>query len=104
MENITERLATINLDQLAESMHENGYCIVPEVLTEAMCRQLIGAYDEPEHYRKTVTMERYRFGQGEYKYFRYPLPPLITEIREKMYELLAPVANAWMKALNIDVA
>ena len=47
-------------------------------------------------------MERYRFGLGEYKYFNYPLPPIIQEAREAIYQLLAPVANEWMKYLNID--
>lgn len=102
MEQIKERLAAINYDAIMESMHEKGYCIVPEVLTEAACAQLIQAYHDPELYRKTVVMERYRFGAGEYKYFRYPLPPVITEIRERLYEQLAPVANSWMNALNID--
>ncbi|PZF71301.1 2OG-Fe(II) oxygenase [Taibaiella soli] len=102
MEQIIERLNAINFDDVAESMHGKGYCTVPQVLTEAMCKQIIDAYDEQQHYRKTVIMERYRFGLGEYKYFRYPLPPPITEIRERVYEQLAPVANSWMKALNID--
>ena len=46
-------------------------------------------------------MERYRFGLGEYKYFNYPLPNLIQNIRENIYPKLAPIANAWMKVLNI---
>jgi hypothetical protein len=61
---------------------------------------LMDAYDSPGLYRKTITMERYRFGKGEYKYFSYPLPPLIQSIRETVYPRLVPVANAWMKALN----
>jgi hypothetical protein len=47
-------------------------------------------------------MERYRFGSGEYKYFDYPLPPVVQKLREGLYARLAPVANIWMKALKID--
>jgi len=102
MEQTIERLSAINYDVVTESLHEKGYCVVPEVLTVATCAQMIRAYHDPQYYRKTVVMERYRFGAGEYKYFRYPLPPFVAEIRERMYEHLAPVANSWMKALHID--
>ena len=45
-------------------------------------------------------MERYRFGLGEYKYFQYPLPGLVEDIRRSVYPHLAPVANRWMEALG----
>jgi hypothetical protein len=47
-------------------------------------------------------MERYRFGLGEYKYFNYPLPTIIQTLRETIYPKLSPIANLWMKVLNID--
>jgi uncharacterized protein len=47
-------------------------------------------------------MERYRFGQGEYKYFRYPLPALVQEIRSGIYPCLAGIANTWMQVLQLD--
>ena len=47
-------------------------------------------------------MQRYRFGKGEYKYFDYPLPPKVRELREVFYSTLVPIANQWMKALSID--
>jgi hypothetical protein len=59
-------------------------------------------YNDGQHYRKTVNMERYRFGRGEYKYFTYPLPPLIQQIREFVYPHIAKVANTWMEVLNLE--
>jgi hypothetical protein len=47
-------------------------------------------------------MERYRFGSGEYKYYKYPLPPIITDLRENVYPQISPVANKWMAELGID--
>lgn len=94
-------MASINWQSITEEMHEKGYAIVPNVLTPDECAELIGGYNNSNSYRKTVVMERYRFGLGEYKYFNYPLPNLIQSIRESIYPKLVPIANAWMKVLNI---
>lgn len=83
-------------------MHARGYAHVPQLLTAEACRQLIDAYDDPALYRKTITMERYRFGLGEYKYFTYPLPGVLQAIREIVYPHLVPIANRWMEQLDMD--
>ncbi len=102
MKNTIEQLNAADWPLVTETLHDKGYAVLPGILPPEACHALIVAYDEPHWYRKTITMERYRFGLGEYKYFAYPLPPLIQLIRETVYTQLAPVANAWMKALNID--
>jgi len=83
-------------------MHTKGYAHVSDVLTREQCNQLIVDYDKPKFYRKTIKMERYRFGLGEYKYFMYPLPTLIQTVRETVYPKLAAIANQWMEWLQID--
>lgn len=95
------KLENINWPAVTAAMHAQGYAVVKNVLPTAACDALVEAYNEPGHYRKTISMERYRFGQGEYKYFSYPLPPLIQQLREEIYPKLAPIANDWMKALKI---
>jgi len=95
-----KNIDTLDWGAAAYSLHEHGYALLPGVLDTQECRQLIDMYNDANLYRKTITMERYRFGKGEYKYFSYPLPPLIQSIREAVYPKLVPVANAWMKALN----
>ena len=102
MRNIESKTASINWQNITEEMHEKGYAIIPKLLTAEQCAGLIQGYGNPDAYRKTVVMERYRFGLGEYKYFNYPLPDLIQSIRESIYPELAPIANSWMKALHID--
>jgi len=99
---IVTRLQQKDWVKTAAVLHEKGYAVVPDVLTNEECRGLIDNYDAVGRYRKTINMERYRFGKGEYKYFQYPLPPLITAIRETVYPYLAPVANLWMEELGID--
>lgn len=102
MKSITARIAAADWPRVEKDMHHQGYSILPSVLNKKECHDLIAGYADNSHYRKTINMERYRFGSGEYKYFNYPLPGLIQEIRESVYPRLAVVANEWMKALRIE--
>ncbi|WP_106793329.1 2OG-Fe(II) oxygenase [Aquimarina sp. Aq78] len=102
MKEIQRKIETIDWQIITNEMHKKGYAIIPEFLSENQCREMIGRYDNPTGYRKTVIMERYRFGLGEYKYFDYPLPELVQAIRENIYPKLAPIANLWMKVLKIN--
>lgn len=101
MQNIQSKIASQNWESITESMHENGFAIISNLLTDTQCEQLKSEYPTESLYRKTVVMERYRFGMGEYKYFNYPLPELIRDIRTAIYPKLVPIANSWMKVLHI---
>ncbi|WP_300665410.1 2OG-Fe(II) oxygenase [Fluviicola sp.] len=102
MQHLIQKIENTDWNSVAETMHQNGYSLIPELLTTAECEELKAAYDAPDMYRKTVIMERHRFGLGQYKYFHYPLPELIQQIRTRIYPQLVPIANSWFKALNID--
>ncbi|SFH51365.1 2OG-Fe(II) oxygenase [Pedobacter insulae] len=95
-----QQITWVDWQGVAEQLNQKGFAIVPDFITSSQCAALIAGYENPEAYRKTVVMERYRFGLGEYKYFNYPLPPLIQSIRASVYPKLVPVANTWMKVLN----
>ncbi|MEP6668216.1 MAG: 2OG-Fe(II) oxygenase [Chthoniobacter sp.] len=102
MTHIQRTLAKIDWPRVAEDMHAKGFAHVSGVLTADACGRLIADYDQPKFYRKTITMERYRFGLGEYKYFSYPLPEVLQTIRETVYPQLAPIANQWMEWLGLE--
>lgn len=102
MSTILQRIQQIDWQKRSEDLHRNGHVVVPAVLTKEECCDLILGYDRAALYRKTINMERYRFGSGEYKYFQYPLPGLITTIRESVYPRLAPVANQWMEEVGVE--
>ncbi len=103
MKTAEQKIAATNWHLVSEAMHQSGYAILPGLLSDGQCEMLKGDYAQPDLYRKTVVMERYRFGLGEYKYFGYPLPGLIEGIRTALYPHLATIANTWFKALNMEM-
>jgi len=95
----------MNLDHIDwngahSSIHEKGFSILKSVLDKEECNGIIYMYGEEKYFRKTILMERYRFGLGEYKYLQYPLPSIIETLREYLYEHLYTVANKWNDALG----
>ena len=97
-----QQLQNIDWQTITETMHRNGYAIISSLLSDEQCEILKSEYNNPNIYRKTVVMERHRFGMGEYKYFDYPLPEIIQQIRTNIYPHLAPIANAWFRVLRMD--
>lgn len=98
---IVSRVQHANWQSIAEQLHSKGFASIPQLLTNEECETLKVSYNHQTLYRKTIVMERYRFGLGEYKYFTYPLPALLQHLREQLYTHLAPIANTWMEVLNL---
>jgi hypothetical protein len=80
-----------------------GWAVVPQLLTLAEAESIAGLYHQEQGFRSQVMMGRYGFGRGEYKYFSYPLPPLIQELRTAAYPHLAPIANQWHERMDKEV-
>ncbi len=93
----------MNWAMALESLNDNGFALVKGVLSPEECAHLHGLYGDVDLYRSVINMQRYRFGKGEYKYFSYPLPPVIQSLRELFYASLQGLANQWMERLGIDV-
>jgi len=82
------------------ALFADGHALVPGLLDAGECAALRASYECDAGFRSRVVMERHRFGRGEYRYFAYPLPPLVERLRREMYALLAPLANVWMERLG----
>ncbi|MFY0478331.1 2OG-Fe(II) oxygenase [Achromobacter marplatensis] len=89
--------------RIAESLDAHGNAIAPGLLTPAQCASLAAGYSATEGYRSRIVMARHGFGRGEYKYFSYPLPPLLQHLRTALYPRLAPIANRWNQQLGVAV-
>lgn len=93
----------MNWNTVTENLDTKGFALIENVLSKAECNHLSGLYEDNDLYRNSINMQRYRFGKGEYKYFNYPLPPIIQSLREILYAPLASVANDWMKKLETNI-
>lgn len=102
MSEIINAIETIDWQDVSDDMNQSGYAILPKFFTPEQCRNVIDLFDQESGYRKTVVMERHRFGIGVYKYWNYPLPNLVQDLRQNLYPKLAPIANLWMKVLRLE--
>jgi hypothetical protein len=93
------RIAGYPWPEIHEELHAKGAAVLPRLLEPAQRAALRAAW-ETGSFRSRVVMERHNYGRGEYKYFAYPLPPLVQELRESLYERLVPVAELWSRALG----
>jgi hypothetical protein len=97
---VARRLAGLPWEALERDLLDQGWAKSRVVLTAAECRGLIGLYADDRLFRSRVDMARHRFGVGDYKYFRRPLPPLVEEMRRHAYPRLAAIANRWSEMLG----
>jgi hypothetical protein len=81
-------------------LDERGFASIPAVLSKKTCEEIAGYYADEQRFRSRIEMSRYAFGQGEYKYFNYPLPESVQQLRSSIYPQLAPLANQWAERLG----
>ena len=94
------REANIDWQNALSSLDERGFAVIRAVLTQKTCEEITAVYGDDRQFRSRIEMERYGFGRGEYKYFNYPLPALVQQIRSSLYPQLASLANEWLAQLG----
>ena len=101
----TSQLGIADLDWQAISTDLDGFgCSrLENLLSREQCRGIASLYPDDNRFRSRVVMARHSFGKGEYKYFRYPLPDLIAQVRIGLYPKLAVIANRWNEEMKIPV-
>ena len=95
-------MRAVDWQKIEHDLDANGNAVIERLISPKQCAALAGLYPEEKPFRSRVVMAKHGFGQGEYKYFAYPLPELIRRLRASLYPRLAVVANRWNEAMGID--
>ena len=95
--------APLDWQQIGRDLDTHGCAVIGPLLSPAQCADLAALYPSDPPFRSRVIMARHGFGRGEYKYFSYPLPDAIAELRTTLYPPLAEIANRWNAAMKITV-
>jgi uncharacterized protein len=96
---LEDKISTFDWTEITAQLDSHGCAVLPRLLAPAACRELTALYGDASRFRRRVVMSRHGFGQGEYQYFAYPLPPPVAGLRAALYARLAPIANEWSRRL-----
>jgi hypothetical protein len=93
-------LDTLDWVALERQLDQDGCAIIPSLLSHTACDEISALYAQSDPFRSHVVMARHGFGRGKYKYFSYPLPPLVARLRSALYPRLVPIANRWHEQMG----
>ncbi len=100
---IDSRVDACAWPSISEHLDAHGWAMVKTLLTASECEIVAGFYPDDRRFRSHIVMARHGFGRGEYKYFAYPLPDTVADLRTALYPRLAPIANRWNASMGIAV-
>lgn len=95
-------MPTLDLDWTAihSRLDDEGVATTSPLLTPQECAEVVDMFDDDARFRSTIVMARHAFGEGSYRYFADPLPPVVARLRERLYPPLAAIANQWAQRLG----
>jgi hypothetical protein len=95
-----KRVDSGDWDAIAAEVNDFGGALLPQLLTPAEAAQIRRLYPDDHRFRATIDMRRYRFGDGEYRYFKQPYPESIEQLKQALYPRLLPIARDWWTKLG----
>lgn len=99
---LKDRIADYDWTTIGAELDAQGWALLPTMLSIPECHAMQSLYADDGNFRNRVVMARHGYGQGEYRYFSYPLPLAVTTLRENLYSHLEPVANRWQDLLRTE--
>jgi uncharacterized protein len=100
---IASRVDAYEWSRISAHLDAHGWAMVPKLLTASECAAIASLYADDSKFRSHIVMARHGFGRGEYKYFAYPLPDKVADLRTALYPRLVPIANRWNESMGIAV-
>lgn len=92
-----------DLSTIHHEVEHQGWAVIQGLLDPEECRTFNDLYDQEAPFRTRIIMARHGFGQGEYRYFAYPLPPRLAQLRRELYSALVSLANGMNERMQLDV-
>jgi hypothetical protein len=102
-QSIESRVKDIDWTRVAANLDAHGCATLDGMLSAEECDRIAALYEGGGHFRSHVVMARHGFGRGEYKYFSYPLPRIIADLRTAIYPRLIPIANRWNESMGLEM-
>jgi len=102
-DDIETRVEQADWPAVEKHLDAHGWATFPGLLTATETSGLANLYADDGMFRSHVVMARHGFGRGEYKYFKYPLPETVSELRTSLYPRLVAIANRWNEEMGIAV-
>ncbi len=91
---VADRVEAFDWEGVSGSLDAQGSAMLERLLSPDESRALAGLYGDGTRFRSHVVMARHGFGRGEYKYFSYPLPRMVADLRSAFYPRLAPIGQS----------
>jgi hypothetical protein len=96
-----QRVERYDWRTLASELDAHGAAAMEKLLSPKECAEIAALYSDEERFRSHIVMARHGFGKGEYRYFKYPLPEVLQDLRTALYARLADIANSWSERMRM---
>jgi len=96
------RVDATDWNAVRAELDEVGCALTGPLVSREEASQIADLYPDDTRFRSTVHMARYRFGDGEYRYFAEPFPDAVDALKQALYPRLLPIARDWWTNLGRD--
>ena len=99
---LADRVDETDWDAAKTGLDAVGCALTGPLLTAAEAGSIAALYPDEARFLSTIDMGRYRFGEGQYRYFAHPYPDAVAALKRALYPRLLPIARDWWARLGRD--